>query len=282
MVAIILVILDTDVAPLWDPDKRMFVGIMTANDYIQTLRLWINQGLSSSELLSRTINEMIITFPNVFKQTGFHGIDAEDTVLQMCLLLLQSNYDYVPIIDASNGNLVSILGFLDVVYLFCQAAQQYPTLFNQSIEESNIGTYHRIITVTKTVKLFEILNILETHDISGVPVVDEITNRVCGYYHRSDVSFIIKATDTDMILSNLLNIQVQESMLLREELIHTGAIMSNFQGLVVCHKRDMISTVLHNMVRARSCRAVIVDEYMVCIGMITIKDIIRLYIEHST
>ena len=269
---------------MWDPDKRMFVGIMTANDYIQTLRLWINQQYTSAELLSKTINEMLISFPNVFKQSGFHGIDAEDTILHMCSYLLRSNHDYVPIIDTSNGNLISILGFLDIVYLFYQASQQYPTLFNQTINDSQIGTYlpnNNIITVTKTTKLYDILTVLEDHhDISGVPVIDELTNKVCGYYHRSDVSFIIKASDTDMILSNLLNIQVQDSIILHEELIHTGALMSIFQGLVLCRKNDLISNVLYNMVRARSCRAVIVDDQLSCIGIITIKDIIRLYIEN--
>ena len=33
-------------------------------------------------------------------------------------------------------------------------------------------------------------------------MVDE-QNKVIGFYHRSDVSFIIKATDTDMVLHNL-------------------------------------------------------------------------------
>lgn len=32
--------LDTDVAPLWDPERRQFVGLMTVEDYIQALRVW--------------------------------------------------------------------------------------------------------------------------------------------------------------------------------------------------------------------------------------------------
>ena len=31
---------DTDVAPLWDPERRQFVGLMTVGDYIQALRVW--------------------------------------------------------------------------------------------------------------------------------------------------------------------------------------------------------------------------------------------------
>lgn len=225
---------------------------------------------------------MIQAFPYIFKHSGFQAIDAEDSVLQMCLLLLRTNNDYVPVIDADNGNLVSILGFLDIVNLLSQASTQYPQLFNQSIQDANIGTFQNIITVSKNTKLKDILDILETNkggDISGVPVIDE-SNKVVGYYHRSDISFIIKAADTESILSNLVNFQVDQSMELREQLLQSGALMSSFQGLVLCTMKDLLSTTLHAMVRARSCRAVIVDDKsMVCIGIITIKDIIRFYID---
>jgi hypothetical protein len=30
---------DTDVAPLWDPSKRVFVAMMTISDYVQALQV---------------------------------------------------------------------------------------------------------------------------------------------------------------------------------------------------------------------------------------------------
>jgi hypothetical protein len=57
-------------------------------------------------------------------------------VFQMCAMLLRTENDYVPVVDAESGNLVSILGFLDVVQLLNQASMQYPNLFARSIRDA--------------------------------------------------------------------------------------------------------------------------------------------------
>jgi len=268
---------DTDTAPLWDPERRTFVGLMTISDYIHALRIWRAQGLPSTELTSKTISEMMVASGLVFRHAGFQSIDAEDTVLQMCILLLQTDNDYVPVVDSENGNLVSILGFLDIVHLLNQASQQFPNLFAQTLQEANIGTFHNIITAPKSAKLCDVLDVLEQKNMSGLPVVDE-SNKVVGFYHRSDVSFIIKATDTDVVLSNLANFKVEESLILREQLLSSGEIMSSFQGLVVVRLDDTLGTVLQSMLRARSSRVVVVNDTLHCVGLISIKDIIKHYL----
>ncbi|KAJ1432065.1 hypothetical protein B484DRAFT_447999 [Ochromonadaceae sp. CCMP2298] len=270
---------DTDTAPLWDPERRTFVGLMTISDYIHALRVWRAQSLPSSDLTSKTISEMMLASGLVFRQAGFQSIDAEDSVLQMCMLLLRTGNDYVPVIDAETGNLVSILGFLDVVHLLNQASERFPNLFARTIQEAQIGTFQNIITAPKSAKLCEVLDVLEQRNMSGLPVVDE-ANRVVGFYHRSDVSFIIKATDTDVVLSNLGSFRLEESLLLREQLLLSGEIMSSFQGLVVCRLGDTLGTVLQSMMRARSSRVVVVNDTLHCVGLISIKDVIRYYLGH--
>eukprot|EP00598_Pedospumella_elongata_P007931 CAMPEP_0184985194 /NCGR_PEP_ID=MMETSP1098-20130426/13988_1 /TAXON_ID=89044 /ORGANISM="Spumella elongata, Strain CCAP 955/1" /LENGTH=300 /DNA_ID=CAMNT_0027509271 /DNA_START=177 /DNA_END=1079 /DNA_ORIENTATION=- len=268
---------DTDTAPLWDPELRQFVGLMTLSDYIHALRVWRAQGLPTSDLTSKNIAEMMHSAGVLFRHAEFLAVDAEDSVHQMCLLLLRTENDYVPVVDADNGNLVSILGFLDVVALLHQAGQQYPNLFARSIRDANIGTFNNVITAPKSARLWEVLDVLEQKNLSGLPVVDE-QNKVIGFYHRSEVSFIIKATDTDMVLQNLNNYRVEEALALREQLIQSGEIMSSFQGLAVCRQNDSLGQVLSAMVRARSCRVVVVNESQQCVGIISIRDIARYYI----
>jgi hypothetical protein len=57
---------DTDVAPLWDPVGRVFVGMITVSDYIQTLRIWKARVMSTNDLTTLSIaqvdkNEMYLT-----------------------------------------------------------------------------------------------------------------------------------------------------------------------------------------------------------------------------
>lgn len=268
---------DADTAPLWDPERRVFVGLVTVSDYIHALRIWRAQNLPSTELTSKTIRDMMLTAPLVFRHAGFQAIEAEDSVMQMCTLLLRTDSDYVPVIDPETGNLVSILGYLDIVHMLNQAALQHPNLFALTIEQANIGTFGSVVTAPKTAKLYEVLDTLESKNMSGMPIVDE-NNKIVGFYHRSDVSFIIKASDPDVVLSNLNNFSVADSLQLREQLLQTGEIVSSFQGLVVCRLADKLGGVLNSMTRARSNRVVVVDDALQCIGVISIKDIIKYYL----
>ncbi len=106
-------------------------------------------------------------------------------------------------------------------------------------------------------------------------------------YHRSDVSFIMKASDPDAVLNNLRNFKVEDSMVIKEAMISAGEISppvtttGNIHGLVTCKLNDSISTVLRLMVANRSQRVVIVDEMQRIRGVISFRDILMYFIESS-
>ena len=62
------------------------------------------------------------------------------------------------------------------------------------------------------------LDILERHNISSAPVVDE-EGHVIESYHKSDVSFVIRAADNEAVMRNLSNYTIEEALNLRE--VHT-------------------------------------------------------------
>jgi len=281
---------DTDVAPLWDPERRQFVGLMTVGDYINALRVWRTQRLPTTELTARTISDMLAFSSAMslhsqqqtnqvvrFRHADFQTIDAEDSVVQLCLLLIRSGIDYVPVLDPDNGNLVSILGYLDIVHLLDQAAAQHPHLFSATLEQLRIGTYTNIMTAPKHAKICEVLDALESQQISSLPIVDD-TGKVVDTYHKSDVSFVIKAADPDEVVANLGNFKVEECIALREQLLQSGDVMSSFQGLVVCKLEYPLSQIVRSMMIARSTKAVVVDEAHRCIGIVSVKDVIKYYL----
>ena len=51
---------DTDVAPLWDPTRRIFVAMMTISDYVQALQVCRKQGVSMLDLSTRTITGNVL------------------------------------------------------------------------------------------------------------------------------------------------------------------------------------------------------------------------------
>lgn len=296
---------DTNVAPLWDPSKRLFVGMITVNDYIQSLRIWKSRNLNSNELTTLSIKQimrMCSSFAdhksfggnlglglglgntnsglaNMFKHAvgGFQTIDAEDSVSQMCLMLIRTGLDYLPVVDADSGSLVSILGYLDIVHLLYQASLQYPDLFSLTIHQMQIGTYSNLLVLNKNTKINDVLDILERHNISSAPVVDE-EGHVIESYHKSDVSFVIRAADNEAVMRNLSNYTIEEALNLREELLQSGDLMSSFEGLVKCSPNSPLKQIINLMMNCRSTKVVVVDEENRCVGIVTIKDIIQHYI----
>jgi CBS domain-containing protein len=119
--------------------------------------------------------------------------------------------------------------------------------------------------------------VLEAQNISSLPIVDD-TGKVIDTYHKSDVSFVIKAADTDEMIANLGSFRVEECIHLREQLLHSGEVMSAFQGLVVCRPDYPLSQIVRAMLIARSTKAVVVDEAHRCIGIVSVKDICRYYL----
>lgn len=73
-----------------------------------------------------------------FRHADFQAVDAEDSVVQLCMLLLRTGSDYAPVLDPDNGNLVAILGYLDILNLLEKAGNQYPQFFSQTLQE--LGT----------------------------------------------------------------------------------------------------------------------------------------------
>lgn len=309
---------DTDVAPLWDPAKRQFVGMITVSDYIQSLRIWKSRSLPSNDLTTLSITQimrMCTTFSNaspsgtpsgshyrsssgssqdgislsasseasiglMFKHavSGFQSIDAEDSVSQMCLMLIRTGLDYLPVVDSDSGALVSILGYLDIVHLLYQASVQFPDLFSLTIQQLNIGTFQDLLVFNRNTKICEVLDALEQRNISSAPIVDLETGCVIDTYHKSDVSFIIKAVDNDAVMGNLTNFTIDEALALREQLLASGELMSSFEGLIKCKLSFQLNNVIGLMMNCRSTKVVVVDDEDKVLGIVTIKDIITHYI----
>jgi 5'-AMP-activated protein kinase, regulatory gamma subunit len=228
----------------------MFVGMMSISDFINTLRQYHRQNIPQTDLASKSIAEMLASPQKVFKHADFQTVDAEDTVHQLCGVLHRLSSDYVPVADPDEGNLVAILGYLDLVHLLHEACKQYPQFFTGSVEHMQIGTFDKVATVLQSTLLFDAIDVMESRGISGIPVTDD-SGTVVGLYHRSDVSFITKAVDPDTTIQTLHTLQVGEALRMQQSTIsETNALHSN-QMLCLCSQKDSLVTVIDVMMRSQ-------------------------------
>ena len=268
---------DTAVAPLWDPATHAFTGLMTIADYLRALKLCRQENVSMLELSARSIADLIGSPKFRFQHAEFASIDAEDSVQTMCYFLNRHNTNFVPILNPDDGTLVSILGYLDLIHLLHQAAKQHPELFSVTLEEMRVDVTGKSRAALASTPLLSILQ----HDDDlqgGVAIVDE-RNTVVGMYHMTDVTFITKAVESQSVLTNMETFTIDDVFQLQIQQQQAGESGSLTPPLVTCTLQDRIDDLLSVMMQARSSIAVVVDDQKRYIGIVSIEEIVKFYLE---
>jgi 5'-AMP-activated protein kinase, regulatory gamma subunit len=270
---------DTSVAPLWDPTTHAFTGLMTIADYLRALKLCRSENVSMLELSQKTIADLLLSPGFQFQHPDFSSIDAEDSVQSMCFFLNRQGTNFVPILNPDDGTLVSILGYVDLIHLLDQASKQHPELFSVTLAEMNLGIVGQTHAALKATPL---INVLESDDNfeGGVPVVDE-TGTVIGIYHKADVTFISKVTNTQdaqAVLTNLEKFTIDDVLTLQKQQQQQGESSVLSPPLVTCTMQDKISDIVAVMMQARSDVVVVVDDNRKFVGNVSVREIVTFYL----
>jgi len=271
---------DTAVAPLWDPGTHSFTGLMTIADYVRALKLCRQENVSMLELSARSIADLIGSPKFRFQHGEFSSVDAEDSVQNMCYFLNRHNTNFVPILNPDDGTLVSILGYLDLIHLLHQAAKQHPELFATTIQDMRLDVTGNGKSRAAALPTTPILSILQHDDDlqGGVAIVDE-RNIVTGIYHMTDVTFITRALESQNVLTNLETFTIDDVLKSQIQQQQAGESGSLTPPLVTCTVRDRIDDLLSVMMQARSSIAVVVDDHKGYMGIVSIEDIVKFYLE---
>ena len=231
------------------------------------------------ELGTKSISEMMASPAILFRHSDFQSIDAEDSVYQLYMILQRLGTEYVPVVDPDEGNIVSVLGYLDIMNLLGEAATQHPQLFAQTVDR--VGNFTDVVTAPKYSKLVDVLKVIEERNLIGIPVTDE-SGQVVGMYHKNDSTFITRAADPQGIITNFVGLSVGEILSFVEQQQLSSELLSNVYLMVKCSFRDSLSSVIHAMTAARTTIAVCVNEAGACIGTLTVKDILRYYFQEPS
>lgn len=240
--------------------------MMTTRDYYQIKKRKSQLGVS---LQSQSISDILLLEEFAFIQNEFHSIDAEDSVKELSGMLDRLDVEYISVLDSDEGNLVAVLGYMDILHLLAQLAQRYPSAFSTPIESLQLRNN---ISATAPINstLNEVVDIMYERNISCIPITDN-NQRVVGFYQYSDTAFISKLSPTSdlSVLSNLDN-QIISDIL---EVQSTQTNHPNYNP--TCHGKDSIKSVIEQMVSMRLTKLVYVDQNGICIGIIRAKDILN-------
>ena len=280
---------DANVAPIWDPARHTFVAMMTVSDYIRALTLCNAQNISMLEFQQKSIAEIMDSSVFQLEHPEFSSLDAEDSIQMMCYYFNRTQYDYVPVVNPDDGSLLSVLGYLDILHLLDEAAKQHPEYFEMTLEGMHVAVESSgVVTAPASTLLVDVLGMGDRANTiegsrgskmqTGIPILD-VNGRVQGIYHKTDVAFVVKASDPESVLTNMNSLTVEDIFALHKKQENAGERGRIASNLAICRLDNSIASVLNIMMRARSNMIVVCNEKEQYVGIVTVRAIVSSFFD---
>jgi len=250
-------------APIWSSRTSGFAGLITAHDFVNALRYYIDRPRLLDELNHVKLEEL----QTIERQLGAQPFDTARTspslsLREACAGIIGTKAHRIALVDSDPGSaqqvIVSVLTqyrVLRFVALNCKETQ----LLNVPVRDLGITTT-KVVSTTMDSPLKEVVTTLSQLGVSALPVVDE-HGVLSNMYELYDVLTLIKGNgygDLDMT--------VGEALMRRAE---------DFEGVLTCRGSDTLSDIMETIRRSRLLRLFVVDERGVLEGVITLADILK-------
>lgn len=251
-------------APIWNSRQSRFTGLVTAHDFVNALRYYIDQPKLLEELKSLRLEDL----SGVEEQLGASTVEnvtvsPQLSLREACACIIKTKAHRVAIVDedpvSKRQIVVSVLTqyrVLRFVALNCKETQ----FLNMKVKDLNLATTEEIHTTTMDAPLKEVVIKLSQSCVSALPVVDE-NNKVQNMYELYDVLTLIKGNGYGD-----LNLTVGEALMRRPP---------DYEGVLTCRGTDTLSDIMETIRRNRLLRLFVVDDEGTLKGVITLSDILR-------
>ena len=274
-------------APLWDSERREFVGLMTITDFVDVLRYYHDahgkSGAAIEVVASRSIAQVLAdpgsglrfkhatpsTDPPVAALREYGNLvasHADTTLLEACDKMRRYRRRFLPVVAPEGCSVLAVATHVDVLDFFVSNFRDERRLFDQPVAELGIGTFANLATVTRETPLKDVLRLLEERDISSVPVVDA-NGRVTALYGRGDITFLATATDAESVVANLSTV-VGDILRQRraEEPLHT------------CSHDASLQAVFELFAQVQFRRLICLDDDARPVGVISPRDLLGYFL----
>jgi len=269
---------DMQAAPLWDPQIRQFVGLLTVTDFIDILRHFSLTSNDVSCLSSKSISQILgdPVLSQLLKHRSFLAADASTTLKNACKLLHSYSVDYLPVILPDDLRVLATITYTNVLEHLVTHFREQRRLFDDSIYDLGIGTYENLATVTPDHTLAQTLKLLRDKDLSAVPVVDPNNgHKVVDVYSRSDITFLATASDAEDALANL-------NLPLAEILSHQRTDVTTPDRLHTCSKHHTLQSIFEYFAQLKFNRLVVTDDNGRCVGVVSARDLVKYFVGDVT
>lgn len=255
-------------APVWNSSQSRFAGLLTASDFLNVIRYFINKPKILDELANVTLDDLKdieISVDTDPLQT--RSINPFTNLQEAAQETARSKAHRLPLVDLDPGCereiVVSVLTqyrILRFVALNCKETNHLRGI----IRDLGIITRDNLVTASIDTTLKEVVSLFSERAISSLPIVDE-QGRLMNMYETFDVLTLIKSNG-----HSDLNMTVGEALMRRPP---------DFEGVLTCAETDTVADIMETIRRSRLLRLFVVDGNNFLKGVVSLCDILRYLLE---
>lgn len=264
-------------APVWDSTKQKYLGFFDMRDTLSAV-IASQKDLhgSSSEdgndtgmpLMTKWFEDMNITVSYLAARNPFVYCKPETSLEQVCKLLVKHKCHRIPILG-ENGRCCAIISQSALVKTL--VAYVSDEELEETLEEAALQYKKDIISAVDTASAKQVFELLDSHRLSGIAVVDEETGKLVGNTSARDIKLsVVSPVDASMdqdILSYLA--KVRQSTFSKKERYPSAHVA---EDSTVGHAIRMLAKTGYH-------RVFVVDEEVKPVGVISVADIIRFVVD---
>lgn len=298
-------IIDVRAVPVIDSGTHEYIALLTAGDGLDAVL-----GEGSGVLDTMTVGGWLSAPGSNRDGTSplLRVVDANDSLLTACAVMRDDGVHHVPIV--SDRTVLCVLNYGRVLrflqgHLGARADRDPHALINATgdtlspllsgtsggpstiREEANdalndlstetrllsltlaqlrLGTYDDVKTVREKDSVQEVLHVLKEHNLRAVPVVND-AGELTNVYARSDVALLACA---DWGVSDIFNGPIIDVL---------NRVRQPSFTIATCRISDSLSDVFRHFEASRRHRLYIVDDGKHVLGVLTLNDLLRYFLE---
>lgn len=260
-------------APVVDLATREYVSILTASDGLDVLLSGrgVPGDMSTVGSLRTAASS---TNTNATASRGLRCAKATDSLLAACVMMRDDGLHRVPI--ESDRMLLCVLDYGRVLrfvhgHLATTSGDDNSgsggskRLLSLTIEQLALGNFSDIVTMRETDLVIDVLRTLQTRGLRAIPIVNS-EGRLTNVYSRSDAVLLAGGEWGPGVLEGSVADMLKQ-------------VRDPSFFVVTCRRSDCLSDVFQRFESSRRHRLYIVDDTGSVIGVLSLGDLLRYFLE---
>jgi len=253
-------------APVWDDERKKYLGFFDMRDTLSAVIASHKDVKGESlPLMTKWFEDMNVTVTYLAARNPFVYCKADTSLEEVCRRLVKNKCHRIPVVGP-DGRCVSIISQSALVK---SLADHVNNDLAETLEEAGLEYKKDIISAQDSASAKNVFELLDSHRLSGIAVVDEETGKLVGNTSARDIKLsVLGRSNMDQdIISYLAS--VRQSTFSKKERYPSAHVS---EDSTVGHALRMLAKTGYH-------RVFVVDKDVRPIGVVSVADIIKFVVE---